>query len=256
LAGYVLFHMMNSFRYSLIEEHLFYIKQAQKRLLSSFGDMNNEASEAADEWLKNAGRFFDHERDDPEKYYEQAEEQAIKFYGLLSDLREQTRLSVVAAMFHQWDKELRDWLTREVGHWHAGQKAAAAIWRADFDRVLDLLDSVGWKIRNKAFYQDLDACHLVVNVYKHGQGVSLDRLREKYPEYVVDVFQRALGARPWRTDLWSSHKDLKVREDQIEAISQAIVGFWKDVPERVLDDEIEAFPDWFEKAILADDPKT
>ncbi len=242
MSSYVFFHMMISFRDSLIEEHLFYVKQAQKRLLSSFANIDDDASKATEEWLKRAERFFNPQQDGPAQFYEQAEEEARKFYGLLSDMREQTRLSVVAGMFHQWDKELRDWLAREVAHWHAGQKAASAIWRADFDRVLDLLDGVGWKIRDKAFYHDLDACHLVVNVYKHGQGVSLNRLRERYPEFVVDVFQRSLSARPWRTDLWSSPKDLKVREDQIKAISQAIVGFWKDAPDRVLDDEIEAFP--------------
>jgi hypothetical protein len=254
MSRYVFFHMMSSFRDSLIEEHLFYVKQAQKRLLSSFANIDDDASKAAEEWLKRAERFFNPERDDPAQFYEQAEEEARKFYGLLSDMREQTRLSVVAGTFHQWDKELRDWLARETGHWHTGQKAAAAIWRADFDQLLDLLESIGWKIRDKAFYQDLDACHLVVNVYKHGQGVSLSRLQEKYPEYVADVFRRALGERPWRTDLWTSHKDLKVQDDQIEAFSRAIVEFWKGAPQRVFDDEIEEFPAWFEKALLVKDP--
>jgi hypothetical protein len=85
VAGYVFFHMMNSFRDSLIEEHLFYAKQARKRLLSSFSDMENEAKEAGDEWLTQAGRFFDPDRHDPASFEEQAHEEAIKFYGLLSD---------------------------------------------------------------------------------------------------------------------------------------------------------------------------
>jgi hypothetical protein len=258
VSRYLFFHMTSSFRDSLIEEHLFYVKQAQKRLLSSFANIDDDASKAAEEWLKRAERFFNPERDDPAQFYEQAEEEARKFYGLLSDMREQTRLSVVAGMFHQWDKELRDWLARELGHWHAGQKAASAIWGADFDRVLDLLERIGWKIRDKASYQDLDACHLVVNVYKHGQGVSLNRLQEKYPEFVGNVLRRVdlLGERPERTRLWTSHKDLRVQDEQIEAISRAIVEFWKGAPERVFDNEIEEFPDWLEKAILVKDPKT
>ena len=85
MAGYVLFHMMNSFRDSLIEEHLFYIEQARKRLLSSFSDM------VGDEWLARAGRFFDPERHDPAWFEEEAREEAIKFYGLLSDMRERDR---------------------------------------------------------------------------------------------------------------------------------------------------------------------
>jgi hypothetical protein len=160
VAGYVIFHMVNSFRNSLIEEHLFYIDQARKRLLSSFSNMDDEASKAGHEWLKGAERFFDPERHDPAEFEEQAEEEAIKFYGLLSDMREQTRLSVVAGMFHQWDKELRDWLAREVGHWHAGEDAALAIWRETFASIIGLLESIGWKVREKAYYPHLDACHL------------------------------------------------------------------------------------------------
>ena len=137
MAGYVLFHMTSSFRDSLIEEHLFYVEQARKRLLSNFSDMENEAQKAGDEWLARAGRFFDPERHDPVSFEEQAHEEAIKFYGLLSDMFEQTRLSVVAGMFHQWDKELRDWLAREIGHWHAGEDAPSAVWNEKFDSVME-----------------------------------------------------------------------------------------------------------------------
>jgi hypothetical protein len=150
--------MMNSFRNSLVEEHLFYVKQARKRLLSSFADMETEADKAGAEWLARAGRFFDPERHDPAAFEEEAEQEAIKFYGLLSDLREQTRLSVVAGMFHQWDKELRDWLTREIGHWHAGEDASSAVWGQKFDGVMDLLESIGWGVRDKPHYPSLDAC--------------------------------------------------------------------------------------------------
>jgi hypothetical protein len=252
VAGYVLFHMMNSFRDSLIEEHLFYVEQARKRLLSSFSDMDSEATKAGDEWLARAGRSFNPDRHDPAAFAEQAEEEAIKFYGLLSDMHEQTRLSVVAGMFHQWDKELRDWLAREIGHWHAGENAASVIWGQNFEGVMDLLESIGRTIREKAYYPHLDACHLVVNVYKHGRGASLGRLRKNYPEFVRDLLP---GLNRERAHLWSSHKDMRVQDDQIEAISGAIVEFWKDAPERVFDNEIGALPDWLEKAMLRDDAK-
>jgi hypothetical protein len=58
-----------------------------------------------------------------------------------------------------------------------------------------------------------------------------------------------------RAHLWTSYKDLRVQDDQIEAISEAIVEFWKDAPERVFNHEIGAFPDWLEKAMSRDDAK-
>jgi hypothetical protein len=48
---------------------------------------------------------------------------------------------------------------------------------------------------------------------------------------------------------------MRAQDDPIEAISGAIVEFWKDAPERVFDNEIGALPGWWEKAMLRDDAK-
>ncbi|MCM3609416.1 hypothetical protein M4D49_28430 [Cupriavidus pauculus] len=54
MSGQVLFHMWDPYRQSLIEGHRFYVEQARKRLLSQFGDIEREASAAADAWLDKA----------------------------------------------------------------------------------------------------------------------------------------------------------------------------------------------------------
>lgn len=130
MSGYVLFQMWGPFRQSLIQGHLFYVEQARKRLLSQFEDIEADADRAAEEWLEQSGQHFDPDRHDPGDFYEAANDAGIEFYGLLSDMREQTRLSVVAGMFHQWDKQLRDWLAREIQHWHRGDNATLKIWSA------------------------------------------------------------------------------------------------------------------------------
>lgn len=40
----------------------------------------------------------------------------------------------------------------------------------------------------KSYFPKLDACRLVVNVYKHGKGTALNQLRSRYPEYLADPF--------------------------------------------------------------------
>lgn len=117
---YVLFQMWGPFRQSLIDGHLFYVEQARKRLLTQFENIEAEADKASEDWLENNSHRFDPDRDDPGSFYEAAGEAGIEFYRLLSDMRDQTQLSVVAGMFHEWDKQLRDWLVREIGHWHRG----------------------------------------------------------------------------------------------------------------------------------------
>ena len=118
MSGKVLFHMWEPFRASLIANHQFYVDQSRKRLLSQFDNIEPEADKATEEWLERSNSRFDPDRHDPADFYETAHEVGIEFYGLLSDMRDQTWLSVVAGMFHEWDKQLRGWLVREIGHWH------------------------------------------------------------------------------------------------------------------------------------------
>ncbi|WP_417812511.1 hypothetical protein [Thalassospira alkalitolerans] len=253
-GNYVLFQMWGPFRQSLIDAHLFYVEQARKRLLTQFENINAEADKASEDWLENNGKRFDPDRDDPGSFYEAAEEAGIEFYRLLSDMHDQTQLSVVAGMFHEWDKQLRDWLVAEVRRWHRGDLAVEKIWKADFSKLADLLEGLGWKIRNSGYFKLLDACRLVVNVYKHGEGPAFENLKRDFPEYVVEPFTDENGVK-FYNDLgieWRDHTHLKVSDVQFQAFSDAIVSFWKDVPENIFEADVASVPDWFEKAILKD----
>lgn len=116
MSRYVLFQMWEPFRQALIERHKFYVYQARTRLLSQFDDIEGEADKAAKDWLELASQRFDPDRDDEGAIYEAANDEGIACYQLLKDMHGDIRLSVVAGMFHQWDKQLRDWTMREVLH--------------------------------------------------------------------------------------------------------------------------------------------
>ena len=250
MSDYVLFQMWGSFRWSLIAGHLFYVEQSHKRLLSQFEDIEAESDKAAEDWLQRRSGNFDPDRHDPGDFYEAAHEAGIEFYGLLSDMRDQTRLSVVAGMFHEWDKQLRDWLVREIQHWHRGDAAALKVWSANSVQIGDLLESVGWSVCSADYFRTLDACRLVVNVYKHGKGNSLDDLKQKYPEYLHDPFSGLGGT--FSDVEYRDHTHLKVNDDQFQAFSDAIVAFWQAVPENIFDSNVDEVPDWFDKAIQKD----
>ncbi|MGM0561700.1 MAG: hypothetical protein ACQETX_11605 [Pseudomonadota bacterium] len=246
----MLFQMWDPYRQSLIDGHNFYVEQARKRLLSQFDDIEAEADKAAQEWLERRQHKFDPERHEPSSFHEAATDAGIEFYELLSDMRDRTRLSVVAGMFHEWEKQLRDWLAHEIQHWHFGSGTPARVWSADFGKIADLLESFGWELRSQAYFSELDACRLVVNVYKHGEGPSLEELKQKYPQHLNDPFSGLSDAVSQTRDL--EHIHLKVSDEQFQAFSDAIVAFWKDVPENVFDSQITEPPDWFEKAIMND----
>ena len=250
MSDNVLFQMWGPYRQSLIDGHLFYVEQARKRLLSQFDDIEAEADKAAEEWLARSSERFDPDRHDPGDFYDEANDAGIEFYGLLCGMRDQTRLSVVAGMFHEWDKQLRDWLVREIQHWHHGDNATLRIWSADFVQITELLESIGWNIYSADYFRVLDACRLVVNVYKHGKGKSLDDLKQKYPEYLDDPFVGSGGT--FSNLEHRDHTHLNASEDQIQAFSDAIVDFWRQVPDNVFHSKVKDLPNWFRKAILKD----
>ncbi len=250
MSEIVLFKMWGPFRQSLIDGHLFYVEQANKRLLSQFDDIEVEAKKAYEEWLERNVHRFDPDRHDPAEFEEAAYDASIEFYQLLSDMREHTILSVVAGMFHEWDKKLRDWLALETRHWHSGNRATSKIWSVDFGRIVDLLECLGWNIRSENWFSKLDACRLVVNVYKHGPGSSLDELKRNHSEYIDDLLKGAPGL--FSKMDFIDHTHLRVSSDQFRAFSDSIIEFWKGVPDNIFSSHVGTVPDWFEKAILED----
>jgi len=250
MGQFLLFHMWEPYRQSLIKDHLFYAEQAKKRLLSQFNDIGGEADKAAESWLDENKTRFDPGFHDPGYFDERAWYKEIEFYQLLCDMRDHIRLSVVAGMYHEWDKQLRKWLTQEIRYWHRGKTVLDKIWAADFGKLADLMGSLGWRIRDQAYFLKLDACRLVVNVYKHGNGNSFDELKEKYPEYLRDPLSNDSWALSGRRYLDYTH--LVVNENQIQGFSDAIVAFWRDVPKDIFYREDLEVPGWFARAISVD----
>lgn len=246
---YVLFYLSGSYRDYLIERHRFYVEQAQSRLLGQFLNIEADAQKAADDWLANHTHLFDPDLHNPSDFDERAHAEMESFYLLLEEMRETTRLSVVASMYHDWDKQLREWLVREINHWHRGSEVRSQVWSQDFIGLADLFDALGWAFRTKSYFPKLDACRLLVNVYKHGEGKSFTDLKERFPEYLNSL-------PPYLQNLtYVDYTDLRVNDAQIQEFSDAIVSFWNDLPERTTASGDGTLPLWFEKAFLKDSKK-
>lgn len=250
MSSFIVFQMWGPFRKQVIKAHNFYVSQAKERLLSRFENIEDEADKESDKWLEETSHLFDPDRHDPGDFYEQANDVGIEFYELLTEMRDQTRLSVIAGMFHAWDKQLRDWLCREITHWHQGDELKRQVWSVDFVNLMDLVSALGWDVKARPYFQHLDACRLVVNVYKHGEGASFETLRQRYPEYIANPLSSVPGF-----GLALSHANytnLIATDATVDLISQAIVDFWNDVPENVYAAEVGALPKWFERAYKRD----
>lgn len=247
MSGYVLFQMTQSFRRHLIDNHQFYVARSKRHVLAQFSNLDEMAEQAGTEWLEETAHLFNPDTDDPGAAFEDAYDHSIAAYQLLSDLRDNMRLAVIAGMFHAWEKELRDWLAAEMQHWHSGPDAYAAIWKANFPQILELLRDLGWDLPVDVI-STLNRCRLIVNVYKHGPGDALGDLRKKYPEMLDETpgaWERESSARLY-------HARLQVTDGDLDAFSKAIVDFWNAAPENVSESQITVVPDWFGKAINSD----
>ena len=241
--------MWGPFREHLIANHEFYVVEAKKRLLAQFNDdaMKVDADRHAEEWLASRAQFFDPDRDDPGSVYEQSWDESISFYQGLVDLQNTTRLSVIAGMYHEWEKQLRDWLGREMGEHRLGEHTHAAIWKVNIGDIFDFLECWQWPVRDKPYYADLHICHLVVNVYKHGRGNSFNSLQELAPDLVgakADLPRFFISA--------LDYTNLEISDAKLDQFSDAIIAFWKDVPENTFFSQLSCEPKWLEKAVKKD----
>lgn len=244
-----LFHMYEPFRQHIIDGHNFYIDQARKRLLSQFSDMETEADKHGEEWLEKCSESFDPENHDPYEFYDQAREESYYFYSMLDDMRRTTYLSVAAGMFHQWEKQLKDWTLKEIKHWHRGKEVAAKICKANFDMIIELFEDLGWEIKSKDYYNSLNRCRLVTNAYKHGNGDALEEIQKSFPEFLQ-------GGELGLDVIWpkyTDHTDLYIEDKHINEFSGAIVAFWEGVPEYITNKgTYDNIPKWFENAYNKD----
>ena len=230
----MLFNMYEPFRESLINGHLFYVDQAKCRLLTQFNNLNEDAEKFAEKWLEEHAHLFNPDRHSPGDFEERAYDESIAFYQMLSDMRNRTLLSIIAGIFQEWDKQLRDWLEKEVSHWHTGDAVKKAIWKVNFEEIINLVDMAIVKTKIQDYYQSLDKCRLLVNAYKHGEGDSFQKLKSNYPE-----FFRSLDVGGFVVE-FSSSEDIAVTDGHIDEFSNAIVQFWKSIPQYVHDnDEID-----------------
>ena len=250
MRNFVAFQMWGSFRKQLVKAHVFYVEQAKKRLLTRFENIEEEAQAEMDTWLEETSHLFDPERHDPGDFYEQANDVGIEFYELLTEMRDRTRLSVIAGMYHEWDKQLRDWLWREISRWHRGDELRRQVWAVDFVSLMEFMVALGWDVKGTAYYAHLDACRLLVNVYKHGEGKSFEQLRDRYPRYIQHPFADNSDV-DWAVSQ-ADYTHLKVADQTVDEFSKAIIDFWNDVPENVFASTIEEVPKWFERAYNKD----
>lgn len=238
---------MNIFSFDYIDlrfvlsSHKFYVEQAKYRLLSQFSDLSAECDLEEERYLERTAKYFDPDRDDPAEACENATQIGIAHMQALMDMKHTVTLAMNAGMYHLFDKQLRDLILREFCHWNSSKIIKDIVWRTSFERIMELMEWIGFNVKNKSYFHLIDACRLVVNVYKHGDGVGHKTLLQRYPKY----YQQFLG------EALTSHMNLQMEESDFDEFSSAIVTFWEDLQQHCQSElALGMNPTWWpEKAI-------
>lgn len=223
-------YMWGGAKEMFLSRHDFFVEQVKARVLGNFENMDEEADRVATEVYERIGSMQACYDEDLSSAAEAAWEHGFEFYSMLSDMKVQTTLGALASLYHQWDKQFRDFLERELSHAYDRQEVAKYCWQPNIGKLFEILENFGWSVRETQWFRLIDACRLIVNVYKHGKGRSFDELASGYPQY-FESYQVAASEHPWVTA--PSYEDLAVSEEQFDEIAGALRQFWMDFPERL-----------------------
>ena len=226
-----------------LEPHEFYVSEARRRLLSQFGDLEQEAEKREQQFLETTAEYFDQDNDDPMAAYEQAYHEGIYYVRSLLEMQNTVLLALTAGMYHQFDKKLREHTIKELSNWCERELITPMIWNLTFHQLIDLLEWIGLTINGTEYGERIKACNLVVNVYKHGDGPAHQTLSVDHPEY----YPNPTDVRG--TQIVPNHDDLHVSEDQFVDFANAITAFWNAVPEDCYYSDLREEPKWLDRVV-------
>lgn len=149
-------------------------------------------------------------------------------YRILADVRDSVYMGVLAGTYHQWEKEIKDFLCVELRAFKKNSWINNKIIRADFDNLVSLMERFGWNLSSEPFFAKLKSLHLVVNVYKHGNGRSVTELAKHAPQYLIDPCPISPATSVSSTP---DHTWLAVDESMFHELSGTVKAFWLEMPE-------------------------
>jgi len=243
---FVTLYLASGNKYLLLSGYNFYVEQAKKLIFSQFSDLQSAANKYVDEWYSKAGEAFDPENDDPADVAEQAYQEGIDFYLSLEEMKSSVYLAILSSIYHKWEKDLREWLVKEIRIWTKNEVIYKKIWALSLPDIIQLIEGLGISVSNIPTHHKLLTMSKVVNVFKHGDGKSFESLKTSSPEYFRrnDMLEEV-----WGND-YIRYEDLTISEVQFDEFVESISEFWNNIPEYTYSNQAtEKLPTWFKNLL-------
>jgi hypothetical protein len=222
-------HLDPSERSQIIGRLLFYIYEIENRVLPLYSNLDREQQNFRKEEIERltTSNFAEGVVD---KIELEADEQSNNYFFALLKIKQQLFLSLLAAMFHDWDKKLRELIEQQLKFRAVPEDVDKFVWKATFHQLVELFELFNWPVKNEPFFAMLQDISSIVNVYKHGKGASFKKLKKDRPQYFYRGYDPLNHPTPIK-DI--GHDDLEISETQLKSLCECIRDFWQQFPWQV-----------------------
>ena len=209
-----------------------------ERIQPIFANAEKEANDYRDELWSEIVNSTCSEEDaavDPSDYVEFVQEKAIERYEMLSLMHYRNIGMWIECLCQVWEQQIcsfvideakRDGITYEASDMQKGYGFAKAVFK-EHQQTFEQMES----------WDEIRELRLLVNVLKHAEGDSEQKLRKLRPDYFTqDICGEKYDLMSmYHTSLLES--TLKIQEEDFIKYYNALVAFWKALPERMYSNE-------------------
>jgi hypothetical protein len=214
----------------LMENHkkeLSLVEDYYNRTKPQFENIEKEADDYANSLYNN---YPGSEYTDAGSVAEWATGKGIEMYETLSIMRSNHLLMTISMLYHIWEQQLIRFTIHELQHYLRFDKRSV-----EYEDVQRIFELHGVSITCAKCWEKIRELKALVNVIKHGDGPSADRLRKIRPDFFkVDTIE---------TDILKLHDavlldsySLQVKESDLYDYIKAAKNFWDEMPERAYSD--------------------
>lgn len=196
-----------------------YLRVLKNRLTPLFHDINAEIEKEADEIQRNYCNKLSSDQASTQDYYENIYADSINYGITLCEINGYIALLAIAGLYHLWERRVIEFLFKEIGnHWNTQYLQIKT-----FGDIKHTFLDYGIDIEHLNCYKTLNELRYVANAVKHGNGHSLDKLKDIDAAILHDNDEyHALHTGKWTI----SGVDLYPSQNIIDQYGGAIIYFW------------------------------
>ncbi|MBR4003050.1 MAG: hypothetical protein IKI95_03155 [Clostridia bacterium] len=191
----------------------------KKDYLTVNSDLEEQANNASEQEYNRLIEIYTSENDDISALLDKSQEVGLEKYLLLKVMRYRNLANWICNVIEIWEQQMY-LLYSEIKQ--DGRKFN------NFNQLVKEIENLGLQISGMIEYHNLENKRLLVNVIKHSEGTSEEKLRNECPKYFdnsTELFGDMDNLKTYKTSL--GEVALNITEEDFDETCFQIIDFWK-----------------------------